>query len=108
MKNIDWKNALGALLPDDYTPEPEPETTAEAAAPRPRLAVTLDKKRAGKTATIISGFDPFDPRAAEIAAMLKRRLATGGSSRGGEILVQGDRVEQVRAILRDAGYRISE
>ena len=99
MKDIDWKSALGALLPDDYQPEPEsaPDLSAR---PRPRLTVTLDKKRAGKTATIISGFDADDPRAHELAALLKRKLATGGSSRGGEILVQGDRVEQVRAILR--------
>lgn len=104
MKNTDWKTALGALLPDDYTPEHQ---SAAPASPqtKPKLTVTLDKKRAGKTATIISGFDPADPRAAELAALLKRRLATGGSSRGGEILVQGDHVEKVRAILREEGYR---
>ncbi|MDE6694149.1 MAG: translation initiation factor [Muribaculaceae bacterium] len=102
MKDIDWKSALGALLPDDYQPEPEsaPDLSAR---PRPRLTVTLDKKRAGKTATIISGFDADDPRAHELAALLKRKLATGGSSRGGEILVQGDRVDQVRVILREQG-----
>lgn len=102
MKDIDWKSALGALLPDDYQPEPEsaPDLSAR---PRPRLTVTLDKKRAGKTATIISGFDADDPRAHELAALLKRKLATGGSSRGGEILVQGDRVDQVRVILREEG-----
>ena len=102
MKDIDWKSALGALLPDDYQPEPEsvPDLSVR---PRPRLTVTLDKKRAGKTATIISGFDADDPRAHELAALLKRKLATGGSSRGGEILVQGDRVDQVRVILREQG-----
>lgn len=105
--NTDWKNALGALLPSDFTPDPEPENAADAASkPKPRLSVTLDKKRAGKTATIISGFDPSDPRAAELATLLKRKLATGGSSRGGEILVQGDRQEQVRAILREEGYKV--
>lgn len=102
MKDTDWKSALGALLPDDYQPEPE-IALALSDRPRPRLTVTLDRKRAGKTATIISGFDADDPRAAELATLLKKRLATGGSSRGGEILVQGDRVDQVRAILREEG-----
>lgn len=102
MKDTDWKSALGALLPDDYQPEPE-SAPALSDRPRPRLTVTLDKKRAGKTATIISGFDADDPRVSELAAMLKRKLATGGSSRGGEILVQGDRVDQVRLILREQG-----
>ncbi len=106
MKNVDWKSALGALLPDDYQPESEPEAQPQTSRPRPRLTVTLDKKRAGKTATIIAGFEPDDPGITELAAMLKRRLATGGSSRGGEILVQGDRVEQVLAILREEGYKV--
>lgn len=104
MMTTDWKNALGALLPEDYKPEPE-EAAEPEEAPRPLLTVTLDKKRAGKTATIISGFGPDDPRAQALAAMLKRRLATGGSSRGGEILVQGDRVEQVRDILRQEKWK---
>lgn len=105
MKDTDWKSALGALLPDGYRSEPATGQPAPAARPCPRLTVTLDKKRAGKTATIISGFDPDDPRASELAALIKRKLATGGSSRGGEILVQGDRVEQVRVILRAEGYK---
>lgn len=101
----DWKDALGALLPDNYVPEAE-EPVASASKPMPNLIVTLDKKRAGKTATIISGFDSDDERAAELAALLKRRLATGGSSRGGEILVQGDRVSQVKDILKQLGYKV--
>lgn len=104
MNTPDWKDALGALLPDDFTPESAPNADV-APMPKPRLTVTLDRKRAGKTATIISGFDPADPRAADLSALLKRRLATGGSSRGGEILVQGDCVEKIRAILRDEGYK---
>lgn len=107
MKNTDWKNALGALLPDDFIPEAKQEAASDIEQmPKPHLTVALDKKRAGKTATIISGFDPADPRAAAIAALLKRKLATGGSSRGGEILVQGDRVDQVRVILRAEGYKV--
>lgn len=104
MKATDWKDALGALLPDDYTPEPQTAPEPEA-KPWPRLVVTLDRKRAGKTATIISGFSPDDPRAATLAAELKRALATGGSSRDGEILVQGDRVEAVKAFLRKKGAK---
>lgn len=101
----DWKDALGALLPDNYVAEAE-QPAIPAPKPLPHLTVTLDKKRAGKTATIISGFDSDDERAAELAALLKRRLATGGSSRGGEILVQGDRVGQVKDILRQLGYKV--
>lgn len=97
----DWKAALGALAqsmpaadePAADTPHDEP-----AASFNPRkLRIDFERKgRAGKCATIISGFDGLsDSEIAEIASRLKRSLATGGSSRGGEILIQGDRRDDV-------------
>ncbi len=100
----DWQDSLRSLLPDGYTPEPE-QPAEEQPAPMPRLDVIVDRKRAGKTATIISGFDPDDNRAAELAAMLRKRLATGGSVRGGEILIQGDRAADVLSLLKEKGYK---
>lgn len=110
---MDWKDQLGALLPDmpegdaahDQTTIPD---DAEA-APRkkPRLHVAVEKKgRGGKTATIIYGFDDDDPAVAEVAAILKRRLGVGGSARGGEILIQGNLRDKVIAELRKLSYII--
>lgn len=98
----DWQESLRSLLPDGYISEPEQETSPK---PAPRLDVTIDRKRAGKTATIISGFDPDDSRAADLAAFLRKRLATGGSVRGGEILIQGDRTVDVLTLLKEKGYK---
>lgn len=98
----DWQESLRSLLPDGYIPEPEQEASPK---PVPRLDVTIDRKRAGKTATIISGFDPDDSRAADLAAFLRKRLATGGSVRGGEILIQGDRAADVLTLLKEKGYK---
>ena len=42
---------------------------------------------------------------AEVAAKLKKRLATGGSARGGEVLIQGDRRDDVRKALADLGFK---
>lgn len=110
MTPSDWKDALGALLPDDYTPDASEDTkkseTKENA--KPQLQIFLDKKRAGKTATIITGFATDDPQAEALASALKRRLACGGSSRGGEILIQGDRTEQVIKILTQQGYKVKK
>ncbi len=100
----DWQESLRSLLPDGYTPEPEPQAVA-APSPLPRLDVMVDRKRAGKTATIISGFDPDDSRATDLAASLRKRLATGGSVRGGEILIQGDRAADVLVLLKEKGYK---
>lgn len=71
------------------------------------LLVELDRKgRCGKEATIISGFTIDDEGVAKIASQLKSRLGTGGSSRGGEILIQGDRRQQVEPILSALGFKV--
>lgn len=65
----------------------------------------MEKKgRAGKTATIISGFDMPQGELESLAAKLKQRLGAGGSARGGEILIQGDRRKDIASYLRSLGY----
>lgn len=97
----DWKSALGALagsLPqgEDPAPAEAPQSDKPKLNPQ-KIRIYFERKgRAGKCATIISGFDGLtDDEIADIASELKRRLATGGSARGGEILIQGDRREDV-------------
>ncbi|MDE6497394.1 MAG: translation initiation factor [Muribaculaceae bacterium] len=72
----------------------------------PVLTMSMERKgRGGKTATIIAGFDTPE-QAADTAATLKKRLATGGSSRDCEVLLQGDRREDVRRLLASLGFRV--
>lgn len=103
----DWKSKLSDLLasnPDipagDETTTPQP---AAKPAKKPRLDIILDRKRAGKTATIIAGFDG-DTDIKEIARSIKQRLGAGGSARAGEILIQGDRRSEVAQLLSELGY----
>lgn len=71
------------------------------------LHVLMERKgRAGKVATIIEGFRLTDEEVAEIASQLKKRLGIGGSSRGGEILLQGDRRREAAEILRAMGHTV--
>lgn len=113
--NSDWTDSLAALrasLPGaDEAPDETPATNAGPAAPlKPgnrQLTLTYERKqRKGKPATIVSGFDCSESELLEIASQLKKKLATGGSARGGEILVQGDRREQLRSALTAMGYRV--
>lgn len=104
----DWKSKLSGILaanPDMPAGDDAPaaHVPEEKPAKKPRLDIILDRKRAGKTATIIAGFDD-DADIKEIAARLKQKLGAGGSSRGGEILIQGDRRNDVARILSDMGY----
>ncbi len=100
---------LGQLREDPSLPagddvaQPAPEPLLKK---KDTLRVIVDKKgRKGKIATIVEGFTVSDEEVAEIAASLKKRLGTGGSSRGGEILIQGN-VAGVREFLSAEGYRI--
>ena len=56
-------------------------------------------------ATIITGFTISDDAVADIAARLRRQLGTGGSARGGEILIQGDRSADVARVLTAMGLK---
>ncbi len=114
MNSESWQDRLAALR-GTMAPDPEPETTAEAADEAPaspwaaqkgRLDIILDRKgRAGKSATIVSGFTIGDDAVAELASQLRRSLGTGGSSRGGEILIQGDRRADVQRLLTARGLK---
>ena len=64
------------------------------------------KGRKGKTATIVEGFTCPEDELLEVAARLKTRFGTGGSARGGEILIQGDVAAKVKALLTEMGYKV--
>ncbi len=111
----DWQSALQSLLDNSDLPagnenahDNEPAETSSQQSKLPVLTIFFERKgRGGKEATIIAGFeDTDDKRVAEVARTIKQRLGTGGSARGGEILIQGDRRGQVAALLREMGYKV--
>lgn len=105
----DWRDKLIQLKDSGAVADvPEAEQPAPAAQARStsRLDIVVERKgRGGKVATIVCGFDGDDSEVASVSATLRRRLATGGSARGGEILIQGERSKQVLAILTEIGYK---
>ncbi len=110
MKSNDWQSSLQAFLASN----PDIPEGEDAVAVQPevksvqssRLDIILERKgRAGKTATIVSGFMVTDEEVASLASRLKSRLGTGGSARGGEILIQGDRRKDVLDFLTSSGYK---
>lgn len=83
----------------------EPET---AGTNGERLVLRKEKAhRGGKTVTIISGFTQTDEATlATLAHDLKRACGTGGTVKGGEIEIQGEKWLELAALLRKRGYRI--
>ncbi len=106
---MDWKDLLaskvedGTLSREEFVPQQEPSAGKAADI----LHVSIDRKgRKGKTATLIEGFTCSEEEVQEVAAALKTRLGAGGSSRGSEILIQGDALEKVKRLLVTMGYRV--
>lgn len=110
MNNDNWLERLAALrsgMAPDTTPEPENDSPAdEVPVQSGRLDIIFERKgRAGKTATIVAGFTIPDDDIAALASDIKRALGAGGSARGGEILIQGDRRQDVLRFLTGRGFK---
>ncbi|MDA8947567.1 translation initiation factor [Flavobacteriaceae bacterium] len=95
---IQFKN----LAPD---PEPQPETEPEF-QPQDLEAHFSNKGRAGKTVTLIKGFEGSSAELKELAKKLKQAVGVGGSIKEGEIIIQGNYREQLIGILQEMGHRV--
>ena len=113
MNNIDWKDALGKafnLPAEGNTDHSESEPLQEKGDAvhqqgKRRLDIILERKgRAGKQATIVTGFVCDDDALKQVASTLKSSLGVGGSARGGEILIQGDFRQRVLDQLQTMGF----
>ncbi len=70
------------------------------------LKVQREKKgRGGKTVTRVSGLPLTGAALADFAREMKQRCGTGGALEGADLIIQGDQVERVLALLAAAGYR---
>lgn len=67
-----------------------------------RIIVRLEFRRFRKPVTIIQGLPAG--RLEEVARELKRRFGAGGTSKGGEVLLQGDHRGHVKGELVRLGF----
>lgn len=68
-----------------------------------RIKVFNTKKKFGKIYTVISGFDK-DINIKEMTKKLKSQLACGGTSKTGEIELQGQHKGKIRDFLVKSGF----
>ena len=107
---MDWRDKLSGLKSE----LPQVEEKQIVATEKPTkmrqsepLRVELDKRN-GKPATLITDFKGKDDELKELAKLLKLKCGAGGSSRDGEILVQGDFRVKIVDILLEMGFKVKK
>ena len=89
----------------NFAPSSETESVITLAPAEQPLRVILETKhRAGKTVTIVYGFEGNEDDMNALGKALKNHCGTGGSVKDGEIIIQGDHRQKVFQYLKQKGY----
>ena len=108
MKKNDWKDRLNIVYstnPDFQYSTDEKEETETLPKQQQKLRVSIEKnRRGGKTVTIVKNFVGSDEDIKELGRLLKTRCGVGGTTKEGEILIQGEFKEKIIEILKKEGY----
>lgn len=70
------------------------------------VEIKIDKRRYGKTMTIIEGIDEKAEDIKSLVSKLKSICASGGTVKDGKIELQGDHRNKVKEYLESLGYTV--
>ena len=76
----------------------------EIAREQQNIKIYSDKRRYGKTVTIVEGIDSSDIDLQELARVLKTRCAAGGTAKDGRIELHGEHRKKVKQALEEMGF----
>lgn len=104
----DWKKRLGMVYSTNPDFQFETENVVEQETlpkQQQKLRISIEKKnRGGKVATIVKGFIGSENDLKELGKMLKTKCGVGGSTKEGEIIIQGELKDKILDLLIKAGY----
>ena len=111
IKGGDWRNALNQFAEkegfDLNAVQKEDNECTENELKIQKLTIKVEKRGAAqKKATIIYGYNGSEEDLIEFGSLLRKKISTGGSARGGEILLQGDVSQSIAKVLEDMGHKV--
>jgi translation initiation factor 1 len=72
-----------------------------------RIIIREETRRFRKPTTLITGLPTERGELQKVAHELKKSLATGGSAKDGQVILQGDKREEAKQVLIKMGYAAS-
>lgn len=104
----DWRDRLGVVFSTNPNFEYDTDGDNEVATLEPskqNLKIWLDRLKGGRVATVVRGFVGSNEDLAALGKELKRSCGVGGTTKDGEIIIQGDHRDRVLELLQKAGYK---
>ena len=86
----------------------EPEPAKAMAAAKQTAHLSLEKRKRGKTVTVIRGLAEGHPAPhfGNLLTGIKNHVGAGGSIQEEQIEIQGDQLERIKKHLLDLGFKV--
>ena len=106
-KKLSSLEDLAKIQFENLAPDPEGYSAPEDEFVAQQLEAHFSNKgRAGKTVTVIKGFEGDAANLKTLAKTLKNAVGVGGTIKNGEIIIQGNYRDKIMALLQDMGHKV--
>ena len=107
-KKLSSLEELAKIQFDNLAPDREELNTSEPEfIPQDLEAHFSNKGRAGKTVTLIKGFQGDQLELKALAKTLKNAVGVGGTVKNGEIIIQGNYRDKLMQLLQEMGHTVT-